>query len=86
MNAQPATGEDYADEVARTDNAADALKAIRRMTRAQETVEAARIERDEAITAMYLRDGLTAPQISRALDGAVSTSLVRLTLRVAGAL
>jgi hypothetical protein len=81
-----AAGQGYDPDVAPTESTIAARKAIARMTRAQEALDAARVERDAAIVAMYVNDDMTPPQIHRALGDGVSTSLVRLTLRVAGVL
>jgi DNA-directed RNA polymerase specialized sigma24 family protein len=62
-------------------NASDeARAAIDRMRVAQDALDAARIERDRAIHQMRYVDGMSPPQIARALG--LSISLIRVTLRV----
>ena len=58
----------------------EARGAIDRMRAAQDALDAARIERDRAIHRMRYVDGMSPPQIARALG--LSISLIRVTLRV----
>jgi DNA-directed RNA polymerase specialized sigma24 family protein len=58
----------------------EAKAAIERMRIAQEALDAARIERDRAIHRMRHIDGMSPPQIARALG--LSISLIRVTLRM----
>jgi DNA-directed RNA polymerase specialized sigma24 family protein len=58
----------------------DAKAAIDRMRVAQEALDVARIERDRAIHRMRFVDGMSPPQIARALG--LSVSLIRVTLRM----
>jgi len=74
----PAAAGHYADGVSHTQ---DARRAITRMAKATEALDAARADRDAAIQAMC-REGASPPAIAR--DLGMSTSNVRLILRDAG--
>ena len=63
-----------------------ALAAISRQQRAIEQERTARTERDNAICAMYADEGLTVPNIYRALDGVLSRSGIRVILQIGGVL